>query len=133
MTFSPKQKAVIDKAISNGYLSHLMSPELIAWLSTVEPKTPEDASIMVGAFMAVAYERGDGIEQIYDATLRRSAVAFRAEELGRMMIEYVGGRECPICHGLMGKLDHGICSVCNQELSGQNAPRRLTTLLETQE
>ncbi len=132
MKFSEKQQAVITKAIQEKYLAHLLSDEVIAWLGKVEPKTTEDASIIVGSVLAIAYGRGEEISSIWNPELRRSAIAFKAEELGRMMVEYTA-RTCPSCHKAMGKFDHGICGDCNAELSGQNSPRSLTMLMETRD
>lgn len=88
MVFSDKQQAVINKASSNGYLNHVdLSPEVVAWLGTHEPKDVDEASRIISLVLAIAYGQG-AVADIWSPTERRNAQRACAEELTALYHKY---------------------------------------------
>ena len=85
MSFSDKQKALIKKAVENGYLSHMLPAEAIETLSTFEPKSYILASEVIGLVMDVAYGRGDETKDIWNPEKRRPVQQKCAEKLIQLL------------------------------------------------
>ena len=85
MQFSQPQKAVIKKAVENGYLSDLLTAETIEALSIFEPKNYIDASEVIGLVLDVAYGRGDETKDIWNPVDRAAAKKVCAAKLTNLL------------------------------------------------
>jgi len=89
--FSLKQEATLRKAIRERYLTHALPDDVISWLARMEPKTTEDANLIIENVLLIAYEIGLDKhlgDKYYDHSKRKTLRDMKAHELIKLMDEY---------------------------------------------
>lgn len=79
--FSPKQQALVTKAVKEGYLDHRLSENARTLLAAFVPSNYIQASHIVSLVMAAAYGRGNGLGDMWDPMKREKAQQACADEL----------------------------------------------------
>lgn len=121
--FLPFEMDAISTFCDNAATQDIMGREIVPKMHVLTTDRTEFIDAVIAAEIHHHGVTVLGNEQLRDAEEKEKEKA--------MVIVAAYSRTCPGCKNMMSKLDHGICSKCNQECSGQNAPRSLTMLMET--